>query len=300
MERWTKNRFGRPLSDLTRFDAIKLLCLEQFDLLFPDKTMKELTTFFRFWQIMPENLPGLQMELGKEKEKASQGISFLLQIPEEVYILMRPRGGWIDIETLWHELGHGFSAVFTSPELSITDRDMATTFALSESYAFFLQNLALSRPVLEDYLGLSPDDSEDFFYHKTLRDISVFRRYAAKFMAEFEMFSSGDLSNGERYAELMARYTGFYYQPEGHLFDLVPEFYCLEYLLGWMGAAILEDHLRGRMGERWAFCSETGDILKKWWEQGNQYNIFRFMDKNNLGPMSPAPLLKRWNAVLNP
>jgi hypothetical protein len=68
-----------------------------------------------------------------------------------------------------------------------------------------------------------------------LKDLSVFRRYAAKFISEYEMFSGGDLSDGRPYAETMARITGFYHQPESHLFDLVPEFYCADYLLGWTG-----------------------------------------------------------------
>jgi oligoendopeptidase F len=68
----------------------------------------------------------------------------MVRIPEEVHILMRPEGGWIDMETLWHELGHGLSAVATDPSLPAVDRDLATTFNLSEAYAFLLQRMALS------------------------------------------------------------------------------------------------------------------------------------------------------------
>jgi hypothetical protein len=60
----------------------------------------------------------------------------MVRIPGEVHILMRPEGGWIDVETLWHELGHGLSAVATDPSLPAVDRELATTFNLSEAYAF--------------------------------------------------------------------------------------------------------------------------------------------------------------------
>ena len=73
-----------------------------------------------------------------------------------------------------------------------------------------------------------------------LKELSIFRRYAAKFIAEYEMFSSGELADGEPYAGIMARYLGFYYQPESHLFDLVPEFYSLEYVLALMAEPFLE------------------------------------------------------------
>ena len=298
MDQWARKRFGLPLIKLTRFDAINLMGLGQFDELFPENAMEKFNAFFRSWNIDLESTPGLNLELGMEEGKSAQAISFILEVPAEVYILMRPEGGWVDLETLGHELGHGLSAVFTSPELSIVDRDLATSYCLFESFAFLIQNLALSRPFLEDYLGVKHEDSKELVYHKALKDLAVFRRYAAKFIAEFEMFSGGELSNGEAYARLMARYTGFYYQPESHLFDLVPEFYCLDYLLGWMAEAILESYLNEHLGSGWIFRSEAGHILKKWWQQGNRYDIFTFFDCNHLGSLTPDQLLKRWNRIL--
>ena len=59
---------------------------------------------------------------------------------------MRPEGGWGDLETLWHELGHGLSAAFTSPDISMVMRDMGTSFALSEAFAFLNQSLVLFNP----------------------------------------------------------------------------------------------------------------------------------------------------------
>lgn len=298
MERWSRKRFNLPLSKLTRFDAINLLSLGQFDKLFPDKTMEKLTGFFNYWQIDINNTPGLNLELGREKGKSSQAMCFMLQVPEEVYILMRPEGGWVDLETLWHELGHGFSAVFTSSGLSIVDKDMATSHSLSESFAFLLQNLSMSRIFLEEYLGLKSADSKNLYHHKVLKDLSIFRRYAAKFIVEFEMFSNNDISDGELYARKMAQYTGFYYQPESHLFDLVPEFYCLDYLLAWMAEAIMEGYFNEKLGRNWMFKSETGNILKKWWVQGNKNDIFKFFDKNGLGQITPDRLISKWNKVL--
>ena len=299
MDQWVHRRFDRPMKELTRFDAINILGLGEFDGLFPEKRMEALTGFFQYWGIDLEKTPGLNLELGREEEKSAQAMCFILQVPEEVYILMKPEGGWVDLETLWHELGHGLSAVFTSPGLSIVDRDMATSFSLSESFAFLLQNLTMSQPFLEGYLGLNPADAEKLYYHKVLKDFSVFRRYAAKFLAEYEMFLSGDFSNGEPYAKLMARYTGFYYQPESHLFDLVPEFYSLDYILGWMAEALIEERLKDVLGFQWIFHSETGKVLKKWWEKGNRYDIFQFMERNDFGSLGPEVLLRRWQEVLN-
>ncbi|MBW2283640.1 MAG: hypothetical protein JRF65_03450, partial [Deltaproteobacteria bacterium] len=265
MEQWSRKRFGRTLGELTRFDAINLLGLGEFDKYLPPHSLQDLTRYFLQWGMDPENTPGLNLEIGSEAGKSAQAMSFILQVPEEVYVLMKPAGGCIDLETLWHELGHGFSAVYTSPDLSVVERDMATSFNLSETFAFLLQGVALSEPFLIRHVGLKPGEAEELAYYKVLKDFSVFRRYAAKFMAEYEMFSSGDLTSGERYAELMTGFTGFTYQPESHLFDLVPEFYCMDYVLGWMGEAKMERHLRTLYGPDWMFEGDVGPLLKAWW-----------------------------------
>ncbi len=298
MERWCRSRFNRSLDELSRFDAINLLSLRQFDSFCPHVDMERVAEFLLFWDIDIKNLPGLHLELGKEDEKSAQAICFVLQAPEEIYILMRPQGGWIDLETLLHELGHGLSAAFTSSELPFIDRDMSTSSALSEAFAFLMQDLVMSKPFLEDFLGLNPEASKALSYHKALRDLSLFRRYGAKFISELDMFSKGDISDGASYSKLMRLYTGFYYQPEGHLFDLVPEFYSLEYAMGWMAAAMMAEFLSSRLGERWMFRKEAGDILKNWWGQGNQYDLLQFLVRNRLNSLGPARMVKRWETLL--
>ena len=298
MERWVREKFARSLSEVTRFDAINLLSLKQFDDLFPGKGLDALTPFFKIWGIDPAKTPGLTLELGRAEGKSAQAICLMLQVPEEIYVLMRPEGGWGDLETLWHELGHGLSAVFTSKDLSMVTRDMGTSFALSEAYAFLNQNIVLSRPFLEESLGLSPQDSKTLSYHKTLKDLCMFRRYASKFIAEYDMFTGGDLANGEPYARIMRQHTGFYYQPESHLFDLVPELYCLDYVLGWMAETVMENQLASRLGTHWMFEPETGRILKGWWAQGNQYDLPRFLAHNGLGEMSAEAMVSRWEKGL--
>lgn len=297
MDAWSRRRFDRPMHQLTRFDAIYLLSLSQWDRLCPVRRIEDTLAFFQRWGLNPARHPGLHLHMSTAAEKSAQAISIMVRVPGEVHILMRPEGGWIDVETLWHELGHGLAAVCTDPSLPVGDRELATTFSLSEAYAFLLQRMALSRPVLESVMGLSEQTVATIAYYKDLKDLSVFRRYAAKFISEYEMFSGGDLTDGRPYAETMARVTGFYHQPESHLFDLVPELYCADYLLGWMGEAVLAGHLRQRLGIRWCLRAETGEMLKEFWRQGNPVDIFSFFKNNDLGKLTSDPLLKRWERL---
>jgi hypothetical protein len=295
MQAWSQDRFHLPLGRLTRFDAMYLLSLSQWDRLCPVAHAEATLGFFDRWGIDPAHHPGLHLDIRPSTGKSAQAITMMIAIPGEIHLLMRPEGGWIDLESLWHELGHGLSAVYTDPGLPVVDRELATSFNLSEVYAFLLQRMVLSGPVLETAMALPESVVNTIVFYKDLKDLSLFRRYAAKFISEYEMFAGGDIADGRPYADTMARITGFYHQPESHLFDLVPEFYCADYLLGWMGEALLESHLQDRLGSRWCLDANAGEWLKSLWRQGNRLDIDSFFADNGIGALSPAALLKRWD-----
>jgi hypothetical protein len=297
MEGWSRDRFGVSMKDLNRFDGIYLLSLSQWDALCPLEHPESTLMFFSRWGIECTHLPGLHLDVKAAAEKSSQAMTLMVQIPQEIHLLMRPEGGWIDVETLWHELGHGLSGSFTDPALSIVDRELSTTFSLSEVFAFLLQRLALSTPVLSDVMRVPQDVARTIGHYKNVKDLAVFRRYAAKFVSEYEMFTRGDVADGNAYADTMARYTGFYHQPESHLFDLVPEFYCADYLLGWLGEAMFGEQMAAQFGQDWCLSSAAGEKLKGFWRQGYAEDLFSFFEKNGFGAISAGPLRKRWSRL---
>jgi hypothetical protein len=127
----------------------------------------------------------------------------------------------------------------------------------------------------------------------------VFRRYAAKLLVEYDMFQKEDFENGERYGKWLRQGTGFIYQPECHLLDLAPEFYCLDYVLAWMAVPLMERYLVDQCGGEWIYSKTTGRILKRWWRDGNRYDIFSFMERNDLGNLNMEPLVTRWLQIVD-
>ncbi len=300
MEDWTRADLGTSLSELNRFDGIYLLGLGKLNGLFPSHIpLSKHLRFFDHWQMPPDKLPGLHLDMEYSPRKGSQAMSFAARIPDEVYLVMNPQGGWIDLETLFHEMGHALSNIFTSRELSPVEKDFHPSNTLSETYAFLLQNMIFTPLFLERELKLKPKDIDKMIYYKTLKDMSFFRRYAAKFLAEHEMFKTGSLSDGEIYATLLKKYTGFSYRSESHLFDLVPEFYALDYVISWMAEAVLEKNLVETLGANWMYRHEAGDTLRNWWLPGNRFELEEFFKTYGLGTIDPGEILKRWQSRLS-
>jgi hypothetical protein len=225
-------------------------------------------------------------------------MTLLLRVPEEIHVVMAPSGGWIDLETLWHELGHGLAAAHTPAELPLAAREFATDHSLSEGYAFLLQGAVLSDAALTEMAGLDRGSARRLGYYKALRDLAVFRRYAAKFLWELELFNGRDFSDGAPYADLMRQHTGFYHQPESHLFDLTPEFYCCEYLRGMLVAHALESALTAAEGPGWPLAAATGARLRRWWARGHAAEIDTFVAAEHIPPPGPESLIAHWQRAL--
>ena len=299
MESWTQRTLGLPVSELNRFDAIYLLGLGEFDHLFPGETpLGEHLDFLNQWEIQVENIGGLHLHINHSPRKRTQAMSFALRIPDEIHLVMNPQGGWIDLETLFHEMGHALSNALTSPELSLAEKDFFTSNALSETYAFLLQNMCFSPFFLERQLGLSSKAIEEITFYKALKDLSVFRRYASKFLAEYQMFKENDIASGDNYARLLKKHTGFSCRPEGQLFDLVPEFYALDYVLSWTAEATMEKMLTQTLGDDWMFKSEAGKILKDWWQCGNRFELDEFFAVKGIGAIDTGDIVNRWHRTI--
>lgn len=300
MDAWAERSLGVPLRDLNRFDGIYMLGLGEFDHLFPNQIpLEDHLNFFDHWEIKVKGIPGLTLDMGHSPMKGAQAMTFALQIPDEIHLVMNPQGGWIDLETLAHEMGHALGHAFTSPDLSLWEKDFFTSNTLSETYSFLLQNMCFSPHFLERQLGLSSVEIEEITFYKALKDLSVFRRYVGKFLAEYEMFKKNEIAHGEIYAQLLERHTGFSYRPETHLFDLVPELYTLDYVISWLAEATLERTLTQTLGHDWMFKAEAGKALKDWWWCGNQYELDEFFLRQGIGAIDHGHILDRWRCNIS-
>ncbi|NIA08890.1 MAG: hypothetical protein GWP10_03765 [Nitrospiraceae bacterium] len=277
---WLDTVTGLSLNEASRFDAIYLLGLRYMDHLFPQGfTIEKIMEFFHRWGMNLVENPALHIH--SEGTSGRQSYCIPVDIPKEVHVITGPLRGWLDMESFFHELGHALGFIYTDPTIPPEEKDFFQSEALSEAFAFLFQRMCMSKRFLEGVLGLSPGDAQTVSRAHALKMLTLIRRYGAKLVIEVENFRLGQLKEGQPlYSEIMERETGFYYDPETYLFDLMPDFYSLDYFQAFIGARSIWKYLKGTLGDDWFLNPETGDILRGWWHAGNRLDLPTFLQEN--------------------
>ena len=282
MARWATAKLAKPFRTpegkpaLHRWHVNYLMKLGDFDARFPKKEM--LPTLFGSLRRMGIDLKArknITLDLEERDRKNPRACLFAAKIPQEIHLLLKPVGGLQDYETFMHEAGHALHFAFSEAKLPYEYRHMSRSNALTEIYAFLLQNITLDALWLEETLHMSRKLAERIRYYRVLCDLYMYRRYIAKLRAEFAFFRQHEekghaaLSNGKTYAQTLTEYTGFIYQPSGYLFDMDEGFYSADYLRAWVGEAQLADYLQRNFSERWWADKRAGKFLVDLWRSAS-------------------------------
>jgi len=310
MARWATAKLARPFRTpegkpaLQRWHVSYLMKLGDFDARFPKKEM--LPTLFGSLRRMGIDLKArknITLDLEDRDRKNPRACLFAAKIPQEIHLLLKPVGGLQDYETFMHEAGHALHFAFSEAKLPYEYRHMSRSNALTEIYAFLLQNITLDALWLEETLHMSRKLAERIRYYRVLCDLYMYRRYIAKLRAEFAFFRQHEenghaaLSNGKTYAQTLTECTGFIYQPSGYLFDMDEGFYSADYLRAWVGEAQLADYLQRNFSERWWADKGAGKFLVDLWRSASTQEAEQVLDGLGCPALDTACLERRFTEL---
>lgn len=269
-----KNLEGLQLERASIADFPFLLRGQAYDQVFPGD---------RLLSVLKRTLMGLGIDLKKQTNiridaeeragKNSDAACFGIQVPQKIYLVLRPHGGLRDYLALFRKTGHALHLGHTSPELPFEYRSLGDA-AVGETYGALFQYLTLNPEWLEDLLGIS--ESRDVVEYQRFRKLLFLRLYAARFLFEMELHESGGYEVDElkaSYRQWTEKALGVPTFGSGFLADLENPFYGTAFLRAWIFEAELRQNIEERFGRRWYSRPAAGNFLKDLWGFGTRYNV---------------------------
>jgi hypothetical protein len=185
-------------------------------------------------------------DTAERERKRARAFCAPVRVPEEVYLVTRPHGGYVDYRAFWHELGHALHFANASRDLRFEQRWLGDN-SVTESYAMLFEHQTMAPAWLRRYAAMSGEPLRAFTRAQGFALLAILRRYAAKLEYEIGLHAAPSFAAAApHYAELLTEATGFRYSEDDALSDLDDGFYSARYLRAWL----LEAALRGQLIER--------------------------------------------------
>ncbi len=267
------SKAGVPPSSAQRHDAQYLSRGAKYDGLFPAEKIE--TSAREVCASMGLDLSAegrVRLDIEDRPLKSPRAFCASLRVPEEVYLVIRPRGGYDDYSAFWHELGHALHFAGVAADAPFEWKRLGDN-SVTEGFAMLFDHLLLEPLWLEDALDGEASDYATFLAHHALFELYMLRRYAAKIDYELTLHQGAELGGKDAaYREKLSAATGVEYPKVSYLDDVDPFFYCANYLRAWMLQAQMAEVLKTRFGERWWANSKSGGFLTEIWRDGQRHD----------------------------
>jgi hypothetical protein len=301
MDAWSRNTLGIPLEEARRCDVAVLMRLREFDKAFPSERMVPLLeTTLGALGIQLREQDNAHLDLEPRPLKRPRAFCSPIRIPDEVFLVVLPKGGYDDYRALFHEAGHLEHFASTDRELAFEYRWVGDN-SITEGYAFNLEHLLMDDAWLAHYVSMRADERKRLVTKNHLSLLFMLRRYSCKLLYELEVHRTPEAGPdlAQRYVNLFGDALGFAYEPEEYLVDVDGGFYCSQYLRAWFFDGRLTAWLRSRHGAEWWAEERAGAALKALWAEGQRYPadvLVSRLDSN--GTLTPGPLVERIHTSL--
>ena len=249
---FVRQQLGLDPAEVERSDAQALLRVPRFDGAFPAHEMRDRVLRQASDMGLDPTAGGrITLDTDDRPGKKSRAFCAPVRIPEEVYLVVRPRGGQADWMSFLHELGHSLHYAYTRAGLGFEFRWLGDN-SITESYAMLFHHRLSDAGWLARYTDLRGARLTEFLRVRAFDELHLLRRYCAKFLHEMELYSSEDWDDmPARYAERLTCATGFRYDAANAFVDLDPRFYSARYLRAWQLQGIIGESLVNRFDADW-------------------------------------------------
>jgi hypothetical protein len=266
-------RSGIEGEAVERSDMFFLARASDFDALFPSsKLLPAMEKTLLDFGIDLQEQKNILLDIEDQPSKAARPFCIAVDTPNDVRLVFRVRGGHEDFANLFHEMGHAqhFAHIDDSQPFAFK---CLGDYAVTEGFAFLFQSLVSNPRWIRRHLESEAKMNKEYIKLADFLKLYLMRRYAAKLMYEYELFSKGMTeATASDYASIFSKYLGVRYWPEDYIVDIDVSFYCLNYIRAWTLEHQLKKQLENEFGKGWMFSKGAGDLLKTLWRNGQEHN----------------------------
>ncbi|MEK9146747.1 MAG: hypothetical protein AAB639_00950 [Patescibacteria group bacterium] len=290
---------GRPFKRIRSCHTLYLRSLSMYDNFYPGK---QIVSTFEKWVRdagLSTLLTKIKIDDVARPRKNPRAVCYWPNPPSEIHLIIKPLGGEQDFESMFHEGGHALHGAAIDEKLPYSLRMLSRSNALTETYAFLLEDLVFNPDFLTTYLNVSAFTGAKIKWQAYFVNLMMLRRYLGKFIHEYEMFAQMRLPAGPtHYAKTLEKTTGFVHKKTNWLVDMDSGFYSAEYLRAWIAAAQIQDYLVGKFGKKWFVIRRAGEFLRKLYSRGVQDEVEDVVKRLGYKPWDVSLLLKGYKDIL--
>jgi len=296
MDKELREKIGLPLKKTKHYDIGYFSRGRSYDHLFSKEDL--INSFGRTCYklgIDLENQKNIYIDVEEREKKSPRAFCCTVKIPDEIYLVIMPRGGVDDYKSFFHEGGHTQHFANVGKKLPFEFKYLGDN-SVTEGYAFLFSYLLISPTWLEDFLRI--EDANKIISFLLTNKFYMLRRYSGKIIYETIFHDGSPIEGkGEFYKEILSSACMVEYAQEKYLSDLDEGFYVSNYLRAWLFEAQLRQYFEEKYGPKWYASKKIGDLLREMWYYGQKYNVEEILDQLGLGELSIEPLINQFQKL---
>jgi hypothetical protein len=241
--------------------------------------------------------PSILLDVQPRPQKSARAFCAPVNVPNDVRLVIQPRGGWDDYAALLHEGGHAEHFAHVDPALPVPWRLLGDN-SLTEGYGLLFERLVGEPAWLRHIMGMPADEAAAFADFNAFWYLHLLRGGSASLLYQLNLHRGGDLAIArEEYAGMLGLTLGVRVPQEEYL-GIDDNLYVARYARAAMVAGSLSAWLQSSGGEAWWTSRANGDALKRSWSRGQEWHAQDVVAHLGYDHLDWRPVLRQIRTLL--